>query len=128
MKALTHEELNAAPGVIQFIYCASIYKQPVGLKHYEEVIEKYPQYFPEEIEHRRKWALIPQEVHTTFNKELETARLKIYELAPKSKGIMHWSQNFKDYVAYEEEMKPLHELYKKTEEVLRAKHYHKYLK
>lgn len=58
MKDLTEKEFLAAPAKVQFVYVAASLKQPIGFEMLDSAIRENPEYFPEEVEHRRKWALM----------------------------------------------------------------------
>lgn len=55
MKVLSGKELWDAPSIVQFIYVMSVAKQPLGSQMIEEAMSKHPEYFQDELEHRRKW-------------------------------------------------------------------------
>ena len=63
MKDLTYKELLEAPAKVRFLYTMAVAKQPVGSQMIEDAIKESPEYFPDELEHRRKWELIPQQDH-----------------------------------------------------------------
>jgi len=58
------------PNIVLFVKMAALTNMPIGYEMYEKAITEYPEHFPEEVEHRRKWDLIPQEVHDAYNKEM----------------------------------------------------------
>ena len=55
--------MHKAPAIIQWLYLSAMAKQPVGRSVFEDAMQKHPEYFPAELEYRRKWDLIPQSVH-----------------------------------------------------------------
>lgn len=116
MKDLTYKELVEAPTNIKYIYLMALSKQAVGSKIIEDAISEYPEYFPDELEHRRKWALIPQQVHKEYWKERESLRTRIYKELPPSKGIIGWSKDPKGYKRWLE----AYEKCRKVEEPLAA--------
>lgn len=59
MKHLTYKELLEAPARVQLLYTLAITNQPAGSKMIEDAIKENPEYFPDELECRRKCALIP---------------------------------------------------------------------
>lgn len=105
MKRLTHKEFLEAPSRVQFIYTMSMVNQPISTSMLDDAISEHPEYFPDEVEHRSKWALIPQEVHDEYWKEREKLRAEIYKEMPPSKGILDWINDPKGYkefsIAYE---------------------------
>lgn len=90
MKKLTYNELLEAPAMIQFLYMMAEANIPVGLKMCEDAIREHPEYFLYELEHRRKWELIPQHVHDDYLRELKTLTAEVYKELPPSKGISGW--------------------------------------
>ena len=116
MKDLTYKELLEAPAKVQLLYTMAMAKQPVGMKMLEDAIADHPEYFPDELEHRRKWALIPQQVHDDFWKEREILRTEMYKEMPPSKGILGWINDPKGY----EEWNIAYEKCRKAEEPLAA--------
>lgn len=62
-----------APASVQFVKMMAVSGQPIGLETYERALKEGPEYFPDEIEYRRKWALIPQEVKDAYNADPDTA-------------------------------------------------------
>ena len=69
MKYLTPKEFSKAPAKIQWLYTMALVKQPIGSSTLENAIKEHPEYFPDELEHRRKYDLIPQQVHDDYWKE-----------------------------------------------------------
>lgn len=67
MKDLSYAEFEKAPSKVQFLYVAAIMKQPVGSQMIEDAIKDHPEYFPDELEHRRKWAAIPKHAVSISN-------------------------------------------------------------
>lgn len=57
------------PNIVMFVKMMAMMDQPIGYEIWNKAITEYPEHFPEEVEHRRKWALIPQEVHDAYHKE-----------------------------------------------------------
>lgn len=82
------------PGIVQYLMAASYLNQGVGSWALEKALSEHPEYFPEVIEHRRKWALIPEEVKTAFFAESSEKEAALYEdcrkLTSGEGGIMHW--------------------------------------
>ena len=119
MKWLTDKQFLEAPARVQFIYTMAMAKQPVGSKMIKDAIKESPEYFPDELEHRRKWALIPQQVHDDYWKEREILRAEMYKGMPPSKGILGW---IKDPKGYEEWSKKYDECRKAEEPLAAALH------
>ena len=97
MKDLTYKELLESPARVQFLYTMAMAKQPVSSQMIEDAIKESPEYFPDELENRRKWALIPQQVHDDYWKERKILRAEMYKEIPPSKGILRWINDPKGY-------------------------------
>jgi hypothetical protein len=91
MKDLTPEELNAAPPVIQYMWSMAFCRQAIGMSIFEEAIANYPEYFPEEVAHRKLHDSIPQHVHEEYLREYREMHSEVYKDLPPSKGIIGWS-------------------------------------
>jgi hypothetical protein len=126
MKDLTEEELLKAPHIIKIIYMSAISKVPIGSGTYERAIEDHPEYFPETIEHRRKWKLIPQEVHDEYWKEYWQIYKEIMKDVPPSKGIFGWIQNLDEWTEWNKLYQEAKEKGKHLHKNLHEKHYSKY--
>lgn len=88
MKNLTQSELLRAPVKVQYIYRMALFNQPVSNSYFEETVKLYPDYFPDEVEYRKKWDLIPQSVHDAYNSEMQILRNEMYKkLTPVTTGI-----------------------------------------
>ena len=85
--------LDNTPAEVLYIQFASLMKYPLGLSFVQDTITKYPEYFPEETEHRRKWSLIPQSVHDEYNKKRSIIREECFKDCPPSLGISGWINN-----------------------------------
>ena len=126
MKKLTYQELQKAPTIIQYIYMASVSKIPIGASTVDEAIKKHPEYFPDEVEHRRKWDLIPEEVHQAYNKEMSEMMDKIYEDMPEQKGMFAWSKDPEGYKEWEDKFYECREKEKPLSKHIHEKYYSKY--
>lgn len=121
MRSLTEEELNNAPIKVQQVYMMLIVNQFVSSSLYRECVDKYPDYFPEEVEHKNKWNSIPQEIHDAYWKEYWELEEQIMKDVPPSKGVTGWINDkegynkwYKKWFDAKEKGKPLHEdLHKK---------------
>lgn len=114
MKVLTYQELLEAPPKVQLLYLKAVVKQPVGSKIVEDAITEHPEYFPDEIEHRIKYSLIPQQVHDDYWKERDVLIAEIYKEMPPSKGILGWFDDLKGFQEWNEAYKKC----RKAEELL----------
>jgi len=109
------------PDIIQFLYIQWLGEMPVGASTYEKAIKEYPEYFPEEVEYRRKWNAIPQAVKDQYNKESGELFQAEQEANP-SKGLLYYCQHPEEW----EERSTIYEEFSKKEDELFNKHFSKY--
>ena len=126
MKNLTEKKFSDAPLDIQILFCKSAAKYPICLEEYENAIKNYPEYFPEEVEHERKWKLIPQEIHDKYLEEMEIFRNEIFSKLPENKGVFHWISNPKELELWQKKYNELKEKGKPKAKLLHEKFYNKY--
>lgn len=127
MRNITVEEMENAPSEILYLISASVSKIPVGITFYNECIEKYPEYFPDEIEHRRKRALVPKEVDEAYDKECALMREKLYKDLPEiNKGMMYYVNHPEEYKEWSEKQSALVSQEMVLKEKIHKKHYSKY--
>ncbi len=131
MKNLTTNEFFEAPALVQWIYTCAINNAPIGSSTHEEAIEKHPEYFLEEVEHRRKWASVPEELkekYYTKHRQIE----KDYEArGPKmpNKGILHMindSEGQRELEAWRKYRDSIYPAMKKKQDALYNKMFKKY--
>lgn len=60
------KSLGKQPPLVLFVKGMAMIGQPISYKTWEEVMTKYPEYFPEEVERKRKWDAIPASVHKEY--------------------------------------------------------------
>lgn len=128
MKDLSNDELSKAPLKVQFIYTMSMMKQPVGSQMVEDAIKENPEYFPDELEQRRRWSLIPKTVHDEYWAEREKLKAEVYKDMPPSKGITGWcmDENRDDYNKWNTEWNKCFEIEKPLAEAIHNKYYDQY--
>lgn len=126
MKKLTEQELCDAPRLIQHIYTFGFLEKPIGLSTYEEALEKYPEYFPQEIEHRKKWDAIPQKVHDDYWQEYTELNKIIMKDLPESKGISYYMDNMDEFYEWDNKSKELKKKGRHLYKQLHEKYYSKY--
>lgn len=126
MKNLSHEELLKAPTEVQFLYLRAVAKEPVGSKMIEDAMRDHPEYFPDELEHRRKYALIPQSVHDSYMEEWSALQKEIYKDLPKSRGVLEWFDYPEEYAEWNRIWKICYDKAKPLEEALHKKYYSEY--
>lgn len=93
MKRLSKEELQKAPVIIQQMHHMALANLPMMMAHsrYMSLVADYPEYFPDVIERRRKWAAIPDEVHAEYKKKSEELREALEHLRPNyTMGMHEW--------------------------------------
>lgn len=126
MKNFTYEELIKAPLTVQFIFYMGLLKQPVCSDMLEAAIEDYPEYFPDEVECRKKWEAIPQEVHDAFWEEYRELESEVMKGAPDSKGFLYWMENPEEANEWSKKRQELREKSKPLRKKLHEKYYSKY--
>lgn len=128
MKNLTDKELQDAPATIKFLYWSAKSDIYISSQMLEEAMRDYPEYFPEEIEYKRKWALIPQSVHDAYWLERHKQIEDIYKDMPPNKGIIGWAsdKSGNDYNIWNDTYKKLREIEKPLAEALHKKYYSQY--
>jgi hypothetical protein len=126
MKDLTGKEFFEAPIIVQYIYIMAMNKQPIGSYIYEDCIKKHPEYFLEEIEHRRKWNAIPQEVHDKYWEEYWELEKQIMKDVLPSKGVFGGINGQDGYEEWNKKWTEANEKGKPFRELLHKKFYSKY--
>lgn len=126
MKELTYQELLEAPHIVQFLYVRGIFQQAVGSKMLNEAIEKHPEYFPDEVQLRQKWSLIPQRVHDAYLYEIEQMRKAVFKDMPPSKGILGWLDDPEGYKAWREAYDKFRPIEETREKEIHKKYYGPY--
>lgn len=128
MKNLTFDELAKAPSKVKFLYTMAIIGQPVGSQMVEDAIKESPEYFPDELDRKRKWALIPQSVHDEYWSEREKMREEVYKDMPPSKGIIGWAmdEDRTGFEKWQEAYRKCREIEKPLAEAIHKKYYEKY--
>jgi len=126
MKDLTEKEFFEAPSKVQYIYMMGMMKQPIGSSIYEDAIKEHPEYFPDEVEHRRKWDAIPQEVHDKYSEEYWKLDEEVMKDVPPSKGIIGWIDDQEGYSEWNKKWTEANEKAKPLREALHKKFYSEY--
>lgn len=54
------------PNKVLFIKMMTAMGQPIGTSIYESAIKEHPEHFPEEVEYKRKWDAVPQEIKDKY--------------------------------------------------------------
>lgn len=74
---------NNVPAEVWYLAIAKHYGIPVGSDTYNKIY-KYPEYFPEECERKRKWDSVPEHVKTMYQDEM--SKLWMEEWMPSEPG------------------------------------------
>ena len=128
MKDLIYAELLKAPARVQYLYTMAMMNQPVGMEVLNEAMAESPEYFPDELERRRKWDLVPQSVHDEYWAEREKLKAEVYKDMPESLGIIAWasSENKDDYNNWNAAWKKCYAIEKPMAEEIHKRYYGKY--
>ena len=126
MKDLTDKEFFEVPNKVQYIYMMGMMKQPIGSSTYEKAIKEHHEYFPDEVEHRKKWAAIPQEVHDKYWEEYWKIEEEVMKDVSPSKGIMGWIDDQEGYSEWNKKWTEANEKAKPLREALHKKFYSEY--
>jgi hypothetical protein len=112
------------PSEILYLAMASLRNLPicVSFSYYEECVNKYPEYFPDEIEWNDNYKKVPQDVHDAYKKDLyEKFNYKGKHLSSDG-GIMYLIHHQKEV---DEEFKESDKLFGTYNEIWNN-HYEKY--
>jgi hypothetical protein len=126
MKDLTNKEFFEAPNKVQYIYMMGMMKQPIGSSTYEDAIKEHPEYFPDEVEDRRKWDAIPQEIHDKYWEEYWEIDKEVMKDVPPSKGVIGWIDDQEGYNEWNKKWTKANEKAKPLRESLHKKFYSEY--
>jgi hypothetical protein len=126
MKNLTVDEFMNAPHIVQYVCMSGITGNPIGANTLNEAIENHPEYFPDEIEHRRKWNAIPQEVHDAYLKDRVLLDVEISNNIPPSRGICGWIDDPEGYEEWTLALCKATATYSPKRKEIHDKHYAKY--
>lgn len=66
MKKKKEFKIEDIPNEVLAVWAASWHGGGVGADQLNNAIEKYAEYFPEEVEYREKWAKVPQELKDIY--------------------------------------------------------------
>lgn len=66
------------PTLVKKVMLALHHKQPIPPEIIEDVLAKYPQYFPEEVAKREAWAKVPESVKEAYTKEWTENHAKLF--------------------------------------------------
>lgn len=95
MNVPDNTDWRTLPGIILYLLCANYMGSAVSLSMYNKAKEEYPEYFVEELEHERKWALVPDEIKEAHSNECANATIQIYQECydlndRKGSGFLYW--------------------------------------
>ena len=123
---LTQKEFNKAPVIIKVLQVLAATKQPIGMGTYEKAMREHPEYFVDEIEHKKKWNLIPESVHDAHDKEWIVLQNKVTGEYPNSKGLLYWLDHPKEMDGNYKACEGVRNRYKPQFKELHDKYYAKY--
>lgn len=75
---MKNKGIENAPNDVMYIHVMSMNNIPIGYDLYKRTLEKYPEWFPEEMEHKRKMGLASEKEMEAYYKELfeETNKIR----------------------------------------------------
>jgi hypothetical protein len=126
MKSLTNKQLEEAPLLIQQIHFTWMIGRPIGSSTYEKAIADHPEYFPDEVEAKRKWDLVPQEVHDKYLEEYWQVHREIFKDVTDGGGFMDTINNSSAHQAWRKANDEAYAKMKPLEKKLHNKYYLKY--
>ena len=126
MKDKNKYDPTEIPAKVLYVQMCGATGTPIGLTLYNEVITEYPEYFPKEAEHKRKWEAIPKEVHDAHWEEYWAFCKALWKDEPKSGGIMSAINNPEEFQKWHEAYKRLRPIEEAKEKELHKKYYAKY--
>lgn len=75
-------DITNMPSIVAYVKASAFYGTPIGYATYERAIKEHPEYFPEEVEYRRKFNAIPAiEKEWHFNKLIDLHNQQDLELS-----------------------------------------------
>ncbi len=92
MKNLTYQELLKAPTEIQHIYIAALNDRPVAHSFAVNAMQKYPEYFQDEIERAMKWQKVTDEDRKGYNDAIDEIHKEL--LPGYGKGFIYNAANW----------------------------------
>ena len=92
MKQLTYQELLKAPVEVQHIYIGGLNNHPVGYSFAVETMQKYPEYFQDEIERAMKWKKVTDEDRKGYNEAIDQIHKEL--LPGYGKGFIYNAANW----------------------------------
>lgn len=111
------------PNKVLYVKMAQSSGIPIGYKIYNEAIAEYPEYFKEEVKHRKKYDAIPKEVHDAYHKEYWDFHEALWKDEPKSGGVFSAVKKDEEYQKYKEAFDRLRPIEKLKEKELHTKYY-----
>jgi len=104
------------PHEIMCLWVASMYNHPVGCSQVDKAMELYPEYFPVEVEYRRKMSMVPKQVSDAHMTELMALHNWWFsELPDSTKGLWYYSQHPEEWQDHWAASEALHKKYDKEE-------------
>ena len=99
MSKIQNDFINK-PSLVQHVEWHKRLGQPLPMSIYEEAISKHPEYFPKEVELRRKWDSVPIHIIEAYKRECLDVTEKVFANLPPQKGFLYWSEHKEEYLAF----------------------------
>lgn len=123
MQHLTEKQFEKAPKIVQSIYVLTLLNQPVPGSVMNEAMERYPDYFQEEIQYKKIWEAIPQSVKDAYFDELHKALAHSF---PDNKGILYWINHQLEFQEYQKKYEEIRKQNEQIRKDIHKKHFEKY--
>jgi len=128
-------DINNVPPLVLYVWGMSYDSIPVGTEAFEKAITEHPEYFKEEVEYRKRWDSVPEEIKEAYFNEtsgLDYVKEIIDEIGEppypeySRMGIIWWAQNVDKYPKEISANDKWNDIYYKKLEVHNNKIYNKY--
>tara|TARA_R110000851_G_scaffold33492_1_gene89280 strand:+ start:735 stop:1154 length:420 start_codon:yes stop_codon:yes gene_type:complete len=130
-------KMEDVPSDVAFVWIMSQSGTPIGIDMYNNTVMKYPEYFPEEHEHRRKMAASTSDEIESYQTELYKATSKLWDSKraaidglPESetKDGMITMNGLEQALKNMDKASVISDRFDKREDIVRKKIYSKYFK
>ena len=125
MKDITSTDVKQIPGIVLQIYVNSMCNIPISISTYNEAIEKYPEYFPDEVEHKKKYDAIPKHIHDQYLQEMSELFENYFHHLP-NKGMLCRINNQEEDTDWKKKFDEENGKYSEAEKIIHDKYYGSY--